>query len=38
MVLFLHELGIACGATHMFYTEEKKTIFQQQKQIEREFH
>ena len=26
MILFLHELGIACGAAQMFYTEKKNTF------------
>ena len=26
MILFLHELGISCGATHMFYTEKRNTF------------
>ena len=27
MILFLHELGIACGAGQMFYTGKKKHFF-----------
>ena len=37
MILFLHELGIAYGASQCSTLKKEKTLFQQQKKIESEF-